>query len=163
VALLGEPGAGHLGGSLYLREAHGLRGVGTPPPLHYVAEKALHVALRKLVREGLVEVAHDLSDGGLAVALAECTLPVRSGDEPVGATLTAPDEGAGGLFGEDHGRAVIAYDPARADAVRVATGGVPLRVLGRTGGDTLRVGSRLSVAVAEIADAWESAFPKYVG
>ncbi|MFZ5481419.1 MAG: phosphoribosylformylglycinamidine synthase subunit PurL [Myxococcota bacterium] len=158
VALLGRLGEGHLGGSLYLREAHGLRGVGAPPLVDYAAEKALHVALRRLVRECLVEVAHDLSDGGLAVALGECCLPVRPGDQPLGAVLAVPDDSAPGMFGEDHGRAIVAYDPAKAAAVRRAIGDVPLTVLGRTGGDSLVVGARLSVPVSDLTEAWEGAF-----
>jgi phosphoribosylformylglycinamidine synthase len=164
VALLGKPSAagGHLGGSLYLRAVHGLS-VGLPPAVDYPAENALHAALRTLVREGLVEVAHDLSDGGLAVALAEACTPVAPGQPGIGGTFAVPGDSAELLFGEDHGRAIVAYLPERAAAVRAALGGVPVQVLGTTGGDRLRIGARIDVAVAAVVDAWENTFPRWVG
>ena len=73
VALLGGPGT-HLGASLYLREVHGLRKVGSPPPVDFAAERSLNAALRTLVRGGLVGLAHDCSDGGLAVTVAESSM-----------------------------------------------------------------------------------------
>ncbi len=144
VALLGGPGT-WMGGSTYLSVIHGLQR-GAPPPVDYATERALHDRVRALIRDGIAVVAHDLSDGGLAVALAEMT---SSG---MGGAFTLPGEGdeTARLFGEDHGRIVVAYDPKHRDAV----GGI---VLGTTGGDRLTVGP-VDVAVSEIEAVWRGTF-----
>ncbi len=152
VALLGGEGT-HLGASCFIRAMHGLRKTGDAPPVDYDRERALGAALRRLVRSGLVEVAHDLSDGGLAVALAECSLDV-GGRFDVDKTDTA-------LFGEDHGRALVAYDPAREAEVLAACAGVPTRRLGLTGGDRLVAGD-IDLAVAALREAWGESFPRWV-
>ena len=152
VALLGNPGNGHLGASLYLREIQGLRGVGAPPPVDYAAEGALHLALRKLVRGGVVALAHDLSDGGLALAVAEVCLSV-------GGMFTPPDGSPAVLFGEDHGRAIVAYPTARRAEVQAC--GVPVHILGVAGGERLQLGS-IDVACAELRRNFEDTFPAWL-
>ncbi len=152
VALLGALGAGHLGASLYLRVVHGLRGVGEAPPVDYVAERALHAALRSLVRGGVVSLAHDLSDGGLAVALAEVSLGT-------GGQYSPPDAAAAHLFGEDHGRALVAYAPER--RAEVARCGVPVHVLGTAGGERLRLGD-IDVACTDLRQGFENTFPAWL-
>jgi phosphoribosylformylglycinamidine synthase II len=160
VALLGEVG-GHLGGSLYLWARHGLE-QGAPPAVDWAAERALQAALRRLVREGLAACAHDLSDGGLAVALAECCF----GEHPVGAAVTLPGEGRADarLFGEDAGRALIAFDPADEAAVRGACAGVPFAVIGRTGGSRLVIrdgdAAVVDAPVAGLYEGWANALPE---
>ncbi len=123
--------AGWLGQSVYLRDICG-RADGAPPPVDLVAERRNGDFVRSLIAEG-VNAVHDLSDGGLAVALAE--MAMRS---DIGATLDAlplsmPSHAA--LFGEDQGRYLLAIAPDRVAAVRAAAGtaGVPLAVVGRTG------------------------------
>ena len=150
VALLGEVGEGWLGGSAYLSVIHEVER-GLPPPVDLDAEKALHARVRALVRGGVVAVAHDCSDGGLAVALAELCL------DGIGCAVDLPGVGRldGRLFGEDHGRVLVAYDPAR----RAEVGGL---VIGQTGGDVLAVGP-LSVPLAELRAVWEQALPARVG
>ncbi len=166
VALLGVS-RGHLGGSLYARAVHGVGRAGSPPPVFYAEERALHGALLRLVRGGVVEVAHDCSDGGLLVALAECCLPGRAGEPGIGVTAQVDDGSAAALFGEDHGRALVAYDPARREAVRAAADGVPFVVLGVTGGDRIVVrdpsGVRADVALDAAVASWRDAFPAWVG
>lgn len=111
---------------------------GRPPPPDYAAEAALvHVLWRSA---GRVSAAHDLSDGGLAVALAE--LALHSG---LGADLELDDD-ALTWFGEGSGRAVVACEPERADAFE----GVPVRRLGVVGGDRL-----LGLALDELRKAFE--------
>jgi len=152
VALIGGEGT-HLGASLFIRAMHGLRKTGDAPPVDFDRERALGAALRRLVRQGLVEVAHDLGDGGLAVALAECALEVG------GRFDVATSDAA--LFGEDHGRAIIAYDLAREAEVLAACAGLPVRVLGATGGERLEVAD-ISVTVAALREAWGESFPRWV-
>jgi phosphoribosylformylglycinamidine synthase len=67
-----------LGGSAYLKRIHGLK-TGTPPKCDLDREKALHLALRAFIHSGVVKSAHDCSDGGLAVALAECCISSHVG------------------------------------------------------------------------------------
>ena len=152
VALLGGDGRS-LGGSVYARQ-FGFDRHGSPPPLDYASEAALHAALRALIGAGAVEVAHDLSDGGLLVALAECCMEGIGGSFAVGGD-------AGALYGEDHGRALIAFAPEHAARVRELTASVSFRVIGHTGGDELRLGTK-GYSVAELQAAWRDSFPEWL-
>jgi len=163
VALLGT-GEGHLGGSLYLATQHGLQR-GMPPAVDYAAERALGDALRRLVADGLVETAHDLSDGGLGLGLAECCFQ-EPGSPGIGVVAALPGAGRADarLFGEDAGRVIIAYDPAREAEIRAACAGVPFTPLGETGGDRLRINdggvAAVDVAVGALYKAWSDALPE---
>jgi phosphoribosylformylglycinamidine synthase II len=140
ILLLGEPGEG-LGGSHYVKVLHG-RKAGIPPRLDYKKEKAVQGAVRALIRMGLVRSAHDCSEGGLAVALAECCI---SGTETVGAEidLSAIWNGQADelLFNESQSRIVISVrrENAAAALSLVEWQGVPARRLGFTGGEYLRI------------------------
>jgi phosphoribosylformylglycinamidine synthase II len=148
LALLGAPGT-WMGGSTYLSVIHGLER-GTPPPVDYAAERALHDKVRALIRDGIAVAVHDLSDGGLAVALAEMAIGGVGGDYalPEGGDTLAQ------LFGEDHGRILVAYAPEN----RAAVGGV---VLGVSGGDRLRIGP-IELSLSAICAAWGSTFEEWV-
>ncbi len=130
ILLLGELGD-ELGASHYLKVLHG-RKAGAPPRLDYATEKALHDALRALIRAGLVQSAHDCSEGGLAVTLAESCL---SAEPLLGAAI---DFGAAGLrpdvllFNESQSRAVISVKPENAAAAQalLSEHRVPARALG---------------------------------
>jgi phosphoribosylformylglycinamidine synthase len=160
VALLGGVGAGHLGGAAYARTCLGLGARGAPPPVDYAREASVHAVLRALVREGTVRLAHDLSDGGLAVALAEISTEV-------GGVYSLPDPTPGRLFGEDHSRALVAYAPAQraavlATAASAGAGPVEVLVLGATGGERFRIGA-IDVAVMDLRAAYFDSFPSWVG
>jgi phosphoribosylformylglycinamidine synthase II len=149
VALLGVPEGTHLGGSAYLSVVHGIER-GLPPSVDLAAERALHDRVRTLVRSGVLEACHDLSDGGLAVAVAEMCM------DGVGAALDLPGSGSvdARLFGEDHGRVLVAYRPEH----RAKVGGL---VLGRTGGDRLRLGP-IDLGVDAMRDAWLRTFESWL-
>ncbi len=139
IVLLGAPG-GTLGGSEYLKTMHGLvRGV--PPDPDLEAEGAVQQLVADLAEMGRLRSAHDCSDGGLAVALAECAF--GSGGVGFDAAVPGPS-GEGGLaaalYGESASQIVVAVRETEADTVldRAAGAGVPAQVLGRTGGDRLR-------------------------
>jgi phosphoribosylformylglycinamidine synthase len=140
VLLLGEIGSG-LGGSHFVKVMHG-RKAGTPPRLDFANEKAVQNAVRALIRMGLVRSAHDCSEGGLAVALAECCM---SGETAVGAEIEFVGCGELSaeelLFSEAQSRVVISVRKENASAALSLAEwqGVPARRLGMTGGDTLRV------------------------
>jgi phosphoribosylformylglycinamidine synthase subunit PurL len=166
VALLGRPAGTHLGGSEYLRTVHG-RIQGMPPPLDLELEKKVQAAVRELVRAGLVRTAHDCSDGGLAVTLAECCF-----GGGLGARLSLPGAGRADalLFGEDASRIVVAYAKAAgAQVARVAAShGVTLTILGQTGGERLvlsRSSGELLVdaSVAQLKKGWDESIPKVAG
>ena len=105
----------------------------------------------------MVTSAHDLSDGGLAQALAEAGL--RHG---VGVTVTVPGDQFLGLFAESAARVLVTV--ANGDAARLSElaerHGVPLTALGETGGDALEVRGAFSVPLAELRAAWTATLPR---
>jgi phosphoribosylformylglycinamidine synthase II len=160
VHLLGETRA-ELGGSAWQRLATG-RLEGSPPGLDLDAEARLHRLLAELATDRLLAAAHDLSDGGLAVALVEAVLAAG-----VGATVELPTglPPLAALASESASRALIAVDPAAAAAVAAAAArtGVPIRRLGRTGGDALVVPGLLDLPLDLLRDAYEGAIPRALG
>jgi phosphoribosylformylglycinamidine synthase len=162
VSVLGALPRHGVAASSWLSWLHGLDR-GKPPPVDLVAERAVHDVLRRLIRNGVIKVAHDVSDGGVGVALAECCMPLRL-ERGVGLRGRLPGEGsvAGRLFGEDHGRVVIAYAPDRAGEVDALLDGKVTRThVGRTEGDRLVLDDVLDVAVADLHRAWSTALPDY--
>ncbi|MGQ0811601.1 MAG: AIR synthase related protein [Nitrospiraceae bacterium] len=128
-----------LGGTEYLKIMH-YREQGSPPFLNLEAEKALHVCMLTLVRNGLVQSAHDCSDGGLAVALAESC--ISSPAPPLGAVVQFQTQGLrrdAALFGESQSRVVLSVKPTDREAVlrTAADQGVPAQVIGIVGGERL--------------------------
>jgi phosphoribosylformylglycinamidine synthase II len=168
ILLVGEPGE-ELGASLYLREIHGLKR-GRPPELNMDREKALHEAVRTAIRSGDVRSAHDLAEGGLLVALAECAI---GGAKKLGATvkLDLPCQRLDGLLlGETQSRAIVTTTKEMAKAVidLLKGQGVPAQQIGIVDGDRLKVqvaGSRsgdLSWNVADLHRIWDGALPSYL-
>ena len=158
ILLIGET-EGWLGQSIYLREILG-REEGAPPPVDLAREKANGDFVRDAIVKGLVSAAHDLSDGGLAVALAE--MAMASG---IGATVAAPGADSPAMwFGEDQGRYLLAASAEKADeiCVRAKQRGVTAALLGETGGDSLRLGAARLVLVRELLDAHENWMPTYM-
>ncbi len=151
LVLVGET-RGHLGQSLWLREVAG-REDGPPPPVDLAAERRNGDFVRGRILAGAVTACHDLSDGGLAVALAE--MAMASG---VGARIIATGEPAF-WFGEDQARYVLAVRDGAAllDAARAA--GVPAALLGRSGGAHLELDRVGPISVAELAAAHEATLP----
>jgi phosphoribosylformylglycinamidine synthase subunit PurL len=170
VVLLGE-GHGELGGSEYLNVAHGMvRGM--PPALDLEAERSLQDVLVALAAERLIESAHDCSDGGLAVTLAECCFDTGSigADVSIGGSRVSTNQtvnDAAALFGESSSRAIVSARPDYVATIleRAAAARVPARVIGRVGGDALNIAldGRLAVHVAvdEAEHAWTSAIEHY--
>ncbi len=143
VVLLGETGE-DLGGTEYLRTVHH-REQGTPPVLNLDREVALQALALKAIEQGLVQSAHDCSEGGLAVALAECCMSAPTG--PLGAEVTLDAKGLRRdslLFGESQSRIILSVKSGDLDAVKAlaAQFTVPLSVLGFVGGRKLTVSIR---------------------
>ena len=157
-----------LGGSACLKTVHGLK-TGLPPRVDLEAAKVLHTTLIGLIREGVVKSAHDCSDGGLAVAIAESCFSNQVAKDTfrfLGASidLTAALAGAAPrldalLFGETQNRVVISVAASDAGRVVKQAGilGVPAAVIGKVGGDTLSVktpAGEFASPVTELHDAW---------
>jgi phosphoribosylformylglycinamidine synthase II len=160
IVLVGET-AGWLGQSIYLRDVCG-RAEGAPPPVDLAAERRNGDAVRSLIVQDLVKACHDLSDGGLALALAE--MAMASG---VGATVAQADSEipvTGWLFGEDQGRYLVTCSEANvANVVSfLRAQGVTAGLIGRTGGDALALPDMQPVLVADLKQAHEAWLPAYV-
>src|SRR3979409_1936820 len=133
ILLVGEP-TGWLWQSLYLRDICG-REEGAPPPVGLAAERRKGDFVRALIGQGLATAVHDVSDGGLLVALAE--MAMASG---IGAALEAAPLAAHAFwFGEEQGRYVVTAQAPIAECImaRARAAGVPVRRIGTTGGDAL--------------------------
>jgi phosphoribosylformylglycinamidine synthase subunit PurL len=170
IVLLGAD-RGELGGSEYLKVAHGLVR-GRPPAIDLEAEHALQMLLVDLADGRLVGSAHDCSDGGLAVTLAECCFDAGGIGAEVaidagGVSRDAAINCAAALFGESASRVVVSttVDTVTDVLERAAAVGVPARVVGRTGGNLLRiaVGGQMAIdlLVDEAERAWVGAMERY--
>jgi phosphoribosylformylglycinamidine synthase len=118
------------------------------PEVDLAEHAAALAALREAARGGDLGTVHDVAEGGLAVALAECCMEGGLGAR---VDLAAVDESA--LFGEGPGAAVIAGPRAAVDAVPGA------RLIGETGGEVLDIAGAARLPVAELRDAYEGAIP----
>jgi len=160
ILLLGST-HGHLGGSEYLAVVHGAVS-GDAPSLDLRGELALHSALLEGIREGLVASAHDCSEGGIAVALAECC--ILDENEPLGATVytglrTRADLR---LFGEDQGRVVLSTRPVHAARVMEIAWRhrVPVRRIGVVGGPRLSIDGLIEMKCHEAREVYQSAIER---
>ncbi|MGH2341318.1 phosphoribosylformylglycinamidine synthase subunit PurL [Segnochrobactraceae bacterium EtOH-i3] len=157
ILLVGGHGS-HLGQSIYLREILG-REDGPPPPVDLAVEKRNGDFVRGLIRARTATAVHDLSDGGLGVALAE--MAMASG---LGATVGVPAPAHVALFAEDQSRYVVTVKADDVEAVEAAAAaaGVPLVSLGVTGGEALAITGVGAVKVAALKKAHEAWFPAYM-
>jgi phosphoribosylformylglycinamidine synthase II len=159
ILLVGET-QGWLGQSLYLREICG-RAEGAPPPVDLSAEKRNGDFLRGLVVNRALTAVHDISDGGLAVALAEMALTGG-----IGATITLPASLAAhaALFGEDQARYIVTAAPEKAEAIRIEarSAGVACEIIGVTGGAALILGIEPAILLPELERAHETWLPAYM-
>ena len=157
IVLLGEDKS-EFGGSAYLRLLFDVE-QGLPPRVDLDAELRLARLLRLLALQGLVHTAHDLSEGGLAVAVAEACFA-----RGLGARLRVPLTPTA-LFSETQARALVAAGPATLERVLEAAqaAGVPAREVGEVGGGELVLeadGETLRADVATLRQAWSTALPR---
>jgi phosphoribosylformylglycinamidine synthase subunit PurL len=157
ILVVGET-RGSLGQSLYLREICG-REEGAPPPVDLAAERRHGEFIRSLIHDGLVTAAHDVSDGGLLVALAEMAMASRLGAVVEASPEISPHSF---WFGEDQGRYVVTAANADAVARRARAQGVPIRRLGATGGRVIAVAGERPLRIEDLARRFESWLPDYM-
>ncbi|MBJ6986470.1 phosphoribosylformylglycinamidine synthase subunit PurL [Devosia sp. MC521] len=166
ILLIGGPAerGTHLGQSIYLRDLFDRRD-GDAPHVDLAAERKTGDFVRKLIRSGVVTACHDLSDGGLGVALAEMAIAGN-----IGATVTDVDGNAPAktFFGEDQGRYLVTLnlDPQGDEIAKLwdeaKALGIQAPWIGSTGGDGLALGGARAVKVADLKSAHESWFPNYM-
>ena len=146
---------GHLGQSALLAELFG-REDGDAPPVDLAAERAAGELVRRLKAEATITAAHDLGDGGLAVAAAEMALAADLG------VRLDPDPGLGAAawyFGEDQARYLVACDDPGPVLASAAAAGVAARVVGGIGGEAVVLGER-DLPLAELRAAHEGCLPR---
>jgi phosphoribosylformylglycinamidine synthase len=158
VILIGDTG-GHLGASLYLREIEG-REAGPPPPVDLAAERCNGDFVRHMIQGGLVAACHDLSDGGLLVALAEMAMAGMHGItlDPIPTGL--PKHAY--LFGEDQARYLIEVENPQAVLNAARAAGVPARAIGVVRGASLTLYGSGAISVATLKATNEAWLPGYM-
>ncbi|WP_122520386.1 phosphoribosylformylglycinamidine synthase subunit PurL [Pannonibacter phragmitetus] len=157
IFLIGGTGT-HLGASQYLYEVLG-REEGAPPPVDLAAERRNGDLVRGWIRETRVSAVHDISSGGLAVALAEMAMSGK-----LGATVKVGGPAHAALFGEDQARYVVTVKADEADGLEedALDAGVAVERLGVVGGSELTVEGILTISVAKLKEAHENWFPSFM-
>ena len=165
LVLLGSP-EGELGASVYLEVVHGLV-AGQPPAVDYARERMVQGGCVALVRRGLLASAHDLSAGGLALAVAEGVLHAGAGAQGAVVNLPVPIGRVDGLlFGEAPSRILVSCSERHLVRVKnvLERWGVPQQVIGRVSAKdlTVRVGGKpvLSATTEQLRQAWEPALER---
>jgi len=166
ILLVGAPAGwgSHLGQSVYMRDIHG-RMDGPPPPVDLGHEKRVGDQVRAMIASGIVTACHDLSDGGLAVALAE--MAMASG---IGASVDAPAgaDPVAAFFGEDQGRYLLTlsldaggkeWQAVEAELNKL---GIAAERIGTTGGSDLKLGQARAIPLEQLKTAHESWFPRFM-
>jgi phosphoribosylformylglycinamidine synthase len=148
-----------LGGSEYLKTIFNVKS-GLPPRLDLDEAKTLLDLLAALAKEKLLKSAHDCSEGGLAVALAESCI-LNEGHE-IGAVIHAEAAGISKeafLFGESQSRVVISINPSNIKRVEemINSYKFPCRVIGKVGGKALKINDKVSVPVSILVGTWRGA------
>lgn len=167
IVLLGETKE-ELGGTEYLKRIHSREG-GYPPGLELAKEKNLHNCCLTAIEAGILQSAHDCSEGGLSVALAESVLMSL---KPLGAIISLPQlpfRSDAFLFGETQSRLVISLKPDRLeDLNRIASSyGVPVSEIGVVGGGRFKMGEEgkerplIDLSLTDLRDAWEGAIKDF--
>ncbi|HVT60892.1 MAG TPA: phosphoribosylformylglycinamidine synthase subunit PurL [Thermoanaerobaculia bacterium] len=161
IVLLGTDRSEH-GGSAYLRLLFGIE-QGRPPAIDLDAELRLARLLRRLIGMGLLGTAHDLAEGGVAVALAEACCAGG-----LGAKIELPQAAGADLFSESQARALVTCQGAAVDRLlrAAAEAGVPASEVGEVGGGELVVrtgGEVLRAPIAALHEIWSTALPRALG
>ena len=151
---------GHVGSSIYLKEIE-KKEEGAPPKVDLDAEKQNGDFVRKLIEAGMITACHDVSDGGVAVTVAEMTLSKK-----IGATIALPKQknipSYAWLFGEDQSRYIITTKNPAPILKKAKNKRIPLYVLGKTGGDMLVFGDEIAISLRDVRESHEKWLPKYM-
>jgi phosphoribosylformylglycinamidine synthase len=161
ILLVGET-QGWLGQSLYQHIIAG-KLEGAPPPVDLADELKAGQLVRTLIRTGKVKSVHDVSDGGLIVALVEMALAGGRGVDCFAYEGRLPAHAV--WYGEDQGRYVVEVTPDIAEEVieRARLLALPARIVGRTGGDAIVLKGELPLPLAQLRDVREAWLPGFIG
>jgi phosphoribosylformylglycinamidine synthase len=167
IVVVGDPNISDLGQSLWMQEINGRR-VGPPPKVNLQAERRAGEFVRFAIRGGLVSAVHDVSDGGMLVAIAEMAL--ASGIGAMVTVLEPSGETVAVWFGEGQGRYIVATSNWDGLYAAAKAAGVGINSVGETGGDTLKwhIDEQLkeydwSIPLADLRVAHEGFFPNLMG
>jgi len=158
ILVVGET-KGHLGQSVYLRELEG-REEGAPPPVDLETERRNGDFVRSLIEAGRITTCHDISAGGLLLALAEMTLC-----HGIGATVTATGKDIpqhAWLFGEDQGRYILTTSEADKVIAEAESAGIPVEKIGQTGGSELTLADGATISVETLKGEHEGWLPEFM-
>src|SRR5205807_1468900 len=160
ILLIGET-HGWLGQSVYLRDICG-REEGAPPPVDLVAEKRNGRVVRGMIHAGTATAVHDVSDGGLLIALAEMAIAGGLGAELLAAAASIVPHAY--WFGEDQARYIVTVPAEQAGLVlaKMRGAGVPCTRIGTTGGDAITVAGEAPVSIDSLKSAFERWLPAYM-
>ncbi|MGD8922034.1 MAG: phosphoribosylformylglycinamidine synthase subunit PurL [Candidatus Zixiibacteriota bacterium] len=161
IILLGESKE-ELGGTEYLHTIHSMSR-GEVPSLDLDFEKELQEALLEAIRAGMVKSAHDISDGGLAIALAECCISNR--DRQIGAQIQMVEHIRKDclLFGESQSRVVVTCPPDQADLVEFFTKkGIPAVKIGTVSGKRLVINDLIDVDLETLSDVFYNSMDRFM-
>jgi len=150
---------GHLGASIYLREIGGSEN-GAPPRVDLAAERRNGEFVQTKISSGTVSICHDVSDGGIAVALAEMVMAGGNG-----VTLSVSDTADHGWwFGEDQGRYILAVDQSAGQKLisDAQEANVPARQIGVSGGEVLELGREGAISITSLREAAERWLATYM-
>ena len=138
------------------------RAEGAPPPVDLAMERRTGDFIRALIRDGSANAVHDVSDGGLLIAIAEMAIASGIGARLYGAPVMVPPHAF--WFGEDQARYVITVPQEKSEAVivKARAAGVSVRRLGQTAGDTVNLPGERPMLVKVLAEAFESWLPAYM-
>jgi phosphoribosylformylglycinamidine synthase subunit PurL len=153
--------AGHLGQSLYMQFMADGRAA-APPPIDLDAERRTGDLVRTLIRSGCLAAVHDVSDGGLLVSIAEMALAGNRGVQLDALPVPLPAHAL--WFGEDQARYVVSASADKADSIHkaAAVAKVPLRLLGKVGGDAIKLGGEPPLSLAALKAAHEGWLPRFM-
>jgi phosphoribosylformylglycinamidine synthase II len=160
IILIGGDGT-HLGQTAWLRDCLG-RSEGAPPSVDLMAERRNGDFIRSAIRNALVTACHDISSGGLALALAEMAIASGHGMDIDLSGGHGPAHAL--LFGEDQARYVITVKSELANYIAASAegAGIPFRLLGTVAGDSLTIEGLMSIPVSTLRTTHESWFPSYM-
>src|SRR5687767_6210350 len=147
-----------LGGSEYLKWVHGLTR-GTPPWIDLKTERAVQLACLEAIDQKLLTSAHDVSDGGLAVALAECC--IGHPERPLGVRIETHEmiRGDASLFSESQSRIVVSLKEENIDRLKetAARHSVPVQIIGAVGGNRFTIQPLVQLPIEELRAIWSTA------
>jgi phosphoribosylformylglycinamidine synthase len=162
IFLIGETNP-DIGGSEFLKECYGMV-TGDCPDINLQNENEIQKALLQIIKKGWIQSAHDIADGGLAIALAECC--IMNVEYPLGGSIEINQNGMRPeliLFSESQSRFIISIKPACEESIRVYFGenSIDHHYLGKVGGDLFQINDWISLKLEKLINIYYNTLRKY--